>query len=118
MKALDLKTFEAALTDRSRELEHALAGRNRITVETSADELDNALRSAERESSAQALSQDVQLLRQVKAAQGRLRDGAYGICLRCEEQIAPKRLAAIPWAEYCVSCQAAAEEDSLDARAA
>ena len=50
------------------------------------------------------------LLRQVEAARDRLRDGTFGICQRCEEEIAPKRLRAIPWAAYCVSCQAKAEE--------
>jgi DnaK suppressor protein len=29
----------------------------------------------------------------------------YGVCLECEEPISPKRLDAVPWARYCVSCQ-------------
>ncbi|MCA9547170.1 MAG: TraR/DksA C4-type zinc finger protein [Myxococcales bacterium] len=32
-----------------------------------------------------------------------------GLCLQCEEPIAPKRLALMPYAEYCVRCQAANE---------
>ena len=34
----------------------------------------------------------MQTLREVEAARDRLRDGSFGICLRCEEEIAPKRL--------------------------
>jgi DnaK suppressor protein len=31
--------------------------------------------------------------------------GTYGICHGCEEPISAKRLDAVPWAKYCVSCQ-------------
>jgi DnaK suppressor protein len=44
-------------------------------------------------------------LRFIEEALDRLKSGDYGICLACEEPIAEKRLAAIPWARYCVSCQ-------------
>ncbi len=30
----------------------------------------------------------------------------YGLCEACEEEIAPKRLALVPWATLCVECQA------------
>lgn len=30
----------------------------------------------------------------------------FGLCEACEEEIAPKRLAAVPWATLCVECQA------------
>jgi DnaK suppressor protein len=110
MTTLDLKTFDEKLTIRARELARSLAARNQIEIETSADDFDNALASAERESSAQALSQDMLLLRQVEAARERLHHGTFGVCQCCEEEIAPKRLQAIPWAQYCVSCQASAEE--------
>ncbi len=44
-------------------------------------------------------------LRYVNAALVRLDAGDYGICLGCGEAISARRLAAVPWAEYCVSCQ-------------
>lgn len=47
-------------------------------------------------------------LRLVEEALDRLESGDYGVCLECEEPIAGKRLAAIPWARYCVKCQEAA----------
>lgn len=110
MTTPDLKTFDEALTARIRELACSLAERNQIEIERSADDFDNALASAERESSAQALSQEMVLFRQVEAARHRLRNGSFGICQRCDEEIALKRLRAIPWATYCLSCQAEAEE--------
>jgi DnaK suppressor protein len=110
MTRLDLKTIDTALTRRSSELARTFAGRSQIAIETSADHVDNTLLAAEREYSAQALSKGMRVLREVEAARKRLRDGAYGVCLRCEEEIAPERLQAIPWASCCVSCQAAVEE--------
>src|ERR1035441_8007113 len=44
-------------------------------------------------------------LRQVDEALDRLDAGDYGICLACDEPIAEKRLFALPWARYCVTCQ-------------
>src|SRR5271165_76976 len=48
---------------------------------------------------------DYAQLRQVEEALDRLESGDYGICLACEEPIAPKRLRALSWARYCVTCQ-------------
>jgi len=48
---------------------------------------------------------DYEQLRMVEEALDRLESGDYGICLSCEEPIALKRLNAIPWARYCVTCQ-------------
>ena len=31
--------------------------------------------------------------------------GHYGVCMECEEPISTKRLDAVPWAKYCVTCQ-------------
>src|SRR6185295_19285746 len=110
MTTLDLKTLETALATRARELVRSLSEHNQITIERAADAFDQALLGAERESSAQIMAQHFQLLRQVEAARDRMRDGTFGVCLRCEERIAPNRLRAIPWAACCVSCQAKAEE--------
>lgn len=110
MTMLEMKAIESALRRRARGLGLSLAARNEITIERSADEFDAALLAAERESAAQNLAQDHRLLRQINAALHRLNDGTFGICLRCEEEIASKRLLAIPWAAYCVSCQEKVEE--------
>ena len=48
---------------------------------------------------------DYKRLKLVEEALDRLDSGEYGICLGCDEPIAPKRLRAVPWAMYCVECQ-------------
>jgi len=44
-------------------------------------------------------------LREMDEALDRLRDGTYGTCLDCGTSITQKRLEAVPWARYCVTCQ-------------
>ena len=48
------------------------------------------------------------LLRQIDRALAKLVEAPeeFGCCEVCEEEIAPKRLAAVPWATLCVACQA------------
>ena len=48
---------------------------------------------------------DMKLLREISDALHRIDTDSYGICMECEEQISPKRLNAVPWARYCVTCQ-------------
>lgn len=44
----------------------------------------------------------------------RIADKEYGECQNCGKDIQPKRLAAIPWARYCLECQSLLEQGLLD----
>lgn len=44
----------------------------------------------------------------------RIEDDEYGSCQNCENEINPKRLAAIPWARYCLDCQQLLEQGLLE----
>jgi RNA polymerase-binding transcription factor len=48
---------------------------------------------------------EMKLLREISAALRRIDHDDYGVCLECAEPISPKRLDAVPWARYCVTCQ-------------
>ena len=48
---------------------------------------------------------DIKLLREISDALQRIEHETYGVCLECEEPISVKRLEAVPWARYCVTCQ-------------
>ena len=66
---------------------------------------------AERELAIRNLDRESNLLRNVRSALRRIEDGSFGICLHCEEEISPKRLAAVPWAPYCIQCQEQADKN-------
>jgi DnaK suppressor protein len=51
----------------------------------------------------------------VENALARLEEGDFGACDECEEKMSKKRLDAIPWARYCVSCQELVESGRLKA---
>ncbi len=48
------------------------------------------------------------LMKQIDRALAKLVDAPedFGLCEECEEEIAPKRLALVPYATLCVECQA------------
>ena len=50
-------------------------------------------------------SRDRALLTSVDAALKRINEGTFGQCLNCEQEINAKRLEAIPWVRYCITCQ-------------
>ena len=80
-----------------------------IRIQQTADPLDMTQQAAEREVAMQMLDRESALVRRLRSALGRINDGSYGLCLDCEEEIAPKRLKAIPWAELCIGCQERAD---------
>jgi RNA polymerase-binding transcription factor len=43
----------------------------------------------------------------------RIADGNYGECINCGEEIAQKRLDAIPWTPHCIRCQELLEQGLL-----
>lgn len=46
-----------------------------------------------------------QILTMVNEALDRIKDGSYGICQVCEQEVQTKRLEAVPWARHCIECQ-------------
>jgi len=50
-------------------------------------------------------SRDVYELQMLEAAQARIADGSYGICIQCGQDIGFERLRANPGAERCIRCQ-------------
>jgi DnaK suppressor protein len=45
------------------------------------------------------------LLQLVDEALQRMKDGTYGQCVACQEEVQQKRLEAVPWARHCIECQ-------------
>jgi len=45
------------------------------------------------------------VLQLVNEAFERMKEGAYGQCVACQEEVQQKRLDAVPWARHCIECQ-------------
>jgi len=74
------------------------------------DEGDRANASLEQEMSVLEQTQAENLLRAVNAAMDRIDGGTFGDCLNCAQEISAKRLEAIPWTQYCITCQELIDE--------
>jgi len=109
MTKTELNKYKQILEARQTELARLLRNREAIAIEKSADALDEVQHAAERELAIRNLDRESGLLRQVKTALVRIEDGTYGTCLHCDEEINPKRLAAVPWTPYCIRCQELAD---------
>lgn len=103
--------FQTVLARKEAELLHVGRKREGITIEKSADQMDEIQYALERDLAIHNVEHDFALLRDVRAAQARIRDGSYGICIECGEAISPKRLEALPWAARCIGCQEDADRN-------
>jgi len=111
MTKTEMNKFKKILENKQDELERIVRNRDAITIEKSADALDEVQHAAERELAIRNLDRESNLLRNVRSALRRIDDGSFGVCLHCEEEISPKRIAAVPWAPFCIQCQEQADKN-------
>jgi DnaK suppressor protein len=109
MTKSELNKYRNVLEDKRVNLVQMMRNRDGIVIEKSADALDEVQYATERELAIRSLDRDSNLLRNVRAALDRIEEGSFGVCLNCEEDISPKRLAAVPFTAYCIVCQELAD---------
>ena len=114
MTRTDLEKFRNILETKRSELSGSLRNRDEIVIEKAPDALDEVQLAGERELAIRNLDRDSNMLRQIRRALGRIADGSYGVCLHCEEDISPKRVAAVPWAAYCIKCQEQVDRHEIE----
>jgi DnaK suppressor protein len=107
-------TLRKILEGKEAELDRLLRKREGIEIEKSADEMDQIQYATERDMAIGNVDRDSRLLRQVRAALRRIHDGSFGTCPECESAISSKRLAAVPWAQYCIRCQETADRNGQE----
>jgi DnaK suppressor protein len=107
----EVKKFKEILATKRAELETFVRNRDGIAIEKSPDALDEVQHAAERELAIRNLDRESNLLRNVRAALRRIEEGSFGVCLHCEEDISPKRVAAVPWTPFCIGCQEIADRN-------
>jgi DnaK suppressor protein len=114
MTKSEINKFKKILEAKQAELERVVRNRDAIAIEKSADALDEVQHASERELAIRNLDRESNLLRNVRLALRRIEDGSFGTCLHCEEEISPKRIAAVPWAANCIQCQELADRNKED----
>lgn len=108
MRASKLKELEKRLLEKRKELLSGVRTRNATRFEAGSDTLDIADQAANSYTKEFLLSlgdAERRLLRQVDAALEKIRLRTYGTCEKCDDEIAIKRLEALPFATYCIACQ-------------
>ena len=111
MTQTELNKYRAVLEAKQAELSVGLRNREDIAIEKTPDALDEVQLAGQRELAIRNLDRESNMLRNVKGALGRIADGSFGVCLHCEEDISPKRLAAVPWTAFCIQCQEIADRN-------
>ena len=115
---LDSNNFEMILSARIAELEDVLRRRDLIEVERSADQVDEVQKAAALALAVSHFDRESHQLREARRALRRIREGTFGTCEQCEEDIPLKRLLAVPSTAFCIHCQEALDRDRKDTRRA
>src|SRR5262245_66486570 len=58
----------------------------------------------EQENTLNLLANENQVLEEIADALDRIKDGKFGLCEECNQEILKARLEALPYARYCVEC--------------
>ena len=120
MDKKSLEKYRTQLEEKRRNLLEAYSKNKTLGTEVggeepAADMVDMATNAYTKEFLYSLSNADRHMLQAVEDALERIAEGDFGECVECEEKMSKKRLDAIPWARYCVSCQEMAETGRLKA---
>jgi len=114
-----LEEIRKKLEARQQELRRSVVqseedGRAADSADIAQDIADRASSSYQKEFLFHRSNNDRQMLQMVEAALTRVREGSYGECASCGNDIESRRLDAVPWARHCLSCQEKQEKGILE----
>jgi DnaK suppressor protein len=105
MKRAEIERFKRILEVALAEMQEHSQPFEEIAVEDAPDAMDRIQQAYQRDLTIRQMESAFSRLQDIRLALERISSGTYGACLRCEHDIRPERLHAIPWAGYCVRCQ-------------
>ena len=106
---MNIQEAKRALLTKARDLSRGSVSKDEIAIEQTAEMLDTIQQTADRELALECLSRNWKTGTLVAEALQRINKGTFGLCAECEEQIGDRRLRALPWAKYCITCQERAD---------
>ena len=113
---MQTQEMKSILDAKLQELTSRRLSREDIAIEKTAEEMDEIQRGSDRVLALDSITRMWETSTLVAEALERIETNTYGVCLECEEPISAKRLAALPWAKYCISCQDAKDRASAELR--
>ncbi|HLJ25176.1 MAG TPA: TraR/DksA family transcriptional regulator [Candidatus Angelobacter sp.] len=113
-----LETFKKRLEERQQALRKAVSRTEedgRVADQDSAQDIaDRAASSYTKEFLFSQSNNERLLLQMVETSLQRIREGTFGECGHCGNEINAKRLEAVPWTRYCIACQEKMEQGQLE----
>lgn len=102
---IDTAKYKKKLVDRLAELEGRLTGIESELVEPAAADFEEHATEREGDEVLESLGNaGLVEIRAIREALKRIENGTYGICVVCNEDIAPERLDLVPHAPNCRNC--------------
>lgn len=118
MEKKKLDVFRKRLEERQQALRKTVSRTEedgRVADQDSAQDIaDRAANSYTKEFLFSVSNNERQLLNMVETALQRIREGTFGECVHCGNEINSKRLEAVPWTRYCIACQEKKEQGLLE----
>jgi DnaK suppressor protein len=115
MNPIELNRFRQILETVIANSSISIRQRDGIAVEKRAESAERMMDARAREIALRNLENESAKLREARAALRRIKEGTFGLCLDCEDDISPRRLAAVPWTPLCVRCQEAHDREAAAA---
>ena len=110
-----MEPFKKELLERKEQIEKNLNGTFHEMSEMRAldlsDEADYAAVAVETDIDAAIMEQQRKELAEIELALDKIRDGSYGICEMCEDEINMERLRVKNFARFCIACREITEKE-------
>ena len=117
MDTKTLKLYRKRLVDQKTDItkgyDKTRSQGKQVDSDVSHDPVDKAANSYTKEFLFSLSNTERDILQQVDEAIARLDGRRFGTCASCEEEMNLKRLEAVPWARFCLSCQEKQESGQL-----
>jgi DnaK suppressor protein len=105
LKKVLLGKRETIVREAKAEISKYISGENRQLVDTALDEGDWAVVDISEDINLRRLDAHRKALHDIDESLRKIKEGTYGICEECGEEISEKRLRILPAANLCVACQ-------------
>lgn len=111
-----LEYYKKKLEAKREELQRLMAlaeEEGRATDDAAQDVADKAANSYTKEFLFSQSNNERDILHLVDEALERVKNGGFGECVACHEEMQQKRLEAVPWTRHCLACQEKQEQGLL-----